>query len=307
MEIFFLLFTNMIPIYLLIALGWVAGRFYGVDRQSLGALCIYILMPLMVFSFVVKLELDVTFIILPFIVYIILSAMSFMWLYIGYYIYHDKRANLLAMTASAGNFGYIGVPIVIILFEPQWVAVYIFMLLGGIFYEATTMYYVAARSSFNIKESMLKLAKFPSLYAVALALLFNIFDITLPAFFDPYWEYSKGAYVVVGIMIIGVALSPVKRLVVAPRFLFLTFVAQFIMWPFLAWGLIMLDQLVLKVFDPEVHKLFFIMSIVPPAANIAAFSVQLDLKPEKAATTILIGTVFALFYIPAMLVLSGMY
>jgi predicted permease len=49
------------------------------------------------------------------------------------------------------------------------------------------------------------------------------------------------------------------------------------------------------------------LSIVPTAANVAAFASQLDLVPEKAATTVLIGTVIALFYIPAMLILMGMH
>ena len=53
--------------------------------------------------------------------------------------------------------------------------------------------------------------------------------------------------------------------------------------------------------------MLLIMSIVPPAANIAAFAATLDLNPEKAATTVLLGTIFALFYIPAVLVLSGLY
>ena len=55
------------------------------------------------------------------------------------------------------------------------------------------------------------------------------------------------------------------------------------------------------MFEPEVHRLLYLLACVPFAANIAAYSAQMDLKPEKAATTILLGTIFALFYIPLVM------
>jgi len=51
--------------------------------------------------------------------------------------------------------------------------------------------------------------------------------------------------------------------------------------------------------------LMLILSIVPPAANIAAFAAQLNVQPEKAATTVLLCTIFALFYIPFIVMISG--
>ena len=303
MDVFFLLLINLIPLYMLIGLGWFAGRYFEVDRQTLGALGIYILMPVVAFGFVARLEFEAVFFALPLIFCALLTVLSFLWLEIGQRIYGDKKANLLAMTAVASNTGYMGIPIALVLFEPKWVAVYIFMMLGGVLYESTTMYYIAARSQFSVRDSLIKLAKFPALYAVAAALLTNFMDWELPELFNTYWTYFKGAYVIVGMMIIGAALSKVEKLVIGPRFLSLTFIGQFILWPLVGGAWIGLDKYVLHFFDPQVYKLIFLLSIVPPAANIAAFAVQLDLNPEKAATTILLGTLFALVYIPAMLVL----
>jgi hypothetical protein len=94
--------------------------------------------------------------------------------------------------------------------------------------------------------------------------------------------------------------------VIGPRFLSFTFFGKFIVWPAMAYSLILFDQGVTGWFEPEIHKMIFLMAIVPPAANIAAFAAQLDMSPEKAATTVLIGTLVALFYIPFILLLTGL-
>lgn len=307
MDIFFLLFQNLIPLYLLIGLGWVAGRYFEVERQTLGAMAIYIIMPIVAFGFIVRLDFTLSYLALPLIFYALLSAMSFFWLFVGDRVFQNKRANLLAMTAVSTNTGYMGLPVVLSLFDPNWVAVYIFMMLGGVLHEATTMYYIAARSQFTVQDSLKKLMKFPALYAVAAGLFFNYmgWDLSEQAF--TYWTYFKGAYVVVGMMIIGAALSRIDKLVIAPRFLLLTFIGQFVLWPAVSLALIGLDHFYLHIFDPQIYKLFFILAIMPPAANIAAFAIKLDLNPEKAASTVLLGTLFGLFYIPAVLVLSGLY
>ena len=73
----------------------------------------------------------------------------------------------------------------------------------------------------------------------------------------------------------------------------------------MALALIQLDRTVFQLFTTEIYQMFIIMAIMPPAANITAFAAKLDLNPEKAATTVLFGTLFALFYIPLALVLTG--
>lgn len=303
MDTFFLLFNNLIPLYLLIALGYVAGKFFNVERQTLGALGIYIIMPIVAFGFVAKLEFHPSYIALPVLYFMVLSGLSLLWLRLGKKIYPDVRANLLAMISNAGNTGYFGLPLILTLMEPKWAGLYIFMMMGGSVYEATVMYYIAARGKFDVKQSLIKLAKFPTLYAIALGILFNLSGYEFSDLVNIYWGYFKGAYVVIGMMIIGAALSRVEKLVIAPRFISLAFLGKFIVFPAIALAMIALDKFVLGFYGTEIHKMFLVLSIVPPAANIAAFAVEMNLNPEKAATTILLGTILALFTIPVMLIL----
>ena len=119
------------------------------------------------------------------------------------------------------------------------------------------------------------------------------------------WTYVKGAYVVIGMMIIGAALADTKKLVIDPKFVALVFSGKFLLVPMMGALFIWLDKTVLHWLVAELHQVIVIITIVPPAANVVAFAAQLNIRPEKAATTILIGTIFALFYIPAIVCLVG--
>jgi predicted permease len=307
MEIFFNLVTNLIPLYLLILCGFLIGRYAQIDRQTLINLVLYLCLPVVIFGFVAHLDLKPAYALLPVIAFVTQTILCIVMYNIGRGIYGDARANLLAMCTSMGNAGYFGLPLVLLLFDTEYVAIYMFMLLGGTLYEGTIGYYIAARGKFTVKESLIKVLTFPSVYAVTAGLLANLTHLPLPDLFDTYWAYFKGAYVILGMMIIGAALAPVKKLEIVPKFLGLVIFGKFIFWPALALGFVMADRTFLHIFSEPVRQLIVVYSLVPPAANIAAFAEQFGIRPAKAATTILITTILALFSIPATLTLLGMH
>lgn len=307
MDIFFTLFFALIPLYVLIGLGWIAGRYFEVERNSLANLAIFVFMPVVVFGFISDLKFQPSYIALPFVVFAVNALIGLSMLALGRKIYHGPEANILAMAASMGNTGYFGLPLVFTLFTQEQAAIYIFAMIGGSVYEATIGYYIAARGRFDVKTSLLKLAKFPALYAMALAFVFKGFGITPSDQFYTYWGYFKGAYVLMGMMIIGSALAGVRSFRLGPRFLTMAFLGKFALWPALVGLFILADQQIFHAFAPEIYTLLLTMAIVPPAANIAAFAAQLDLAPERAAATVLFGTIFGLFYIPAFFVIAGLH
>lgn len=306
MDLFFHLLINILPLYGLIALGFAGGRLFQIDRLTLANLVIFIVVPVVMFGYVAQLRFDPAYILLPFAYYGLSAIMAFGFLRIGRKVYPDSRANLLALTASSNNSGYFGLPVMMLLFDVEWVAVYMLINLGGVFVEATIAYYIAARGAFEAKDSLRRLAGYPTLYAVPLALIYNYFaDHTLPDMALTYWTYFKGAYVVMGMMIVGTALSQMKHFEFSWRFNSLVFLGKFIGWPLLMGSFVLLDMYVMGLYGKEVHTMLMLLSIMPPAAGVTAFAAQFNTGPEKAATTVLAGTVFALFAIPAALWLIG--
>ncbi len=306
MSIFLTLFINLLPLYALIAAGYFAARVLSVDKQSLGNLAIYLFMPVVVFGFVANLDFKLAYISLP-IFYLIASVVLGLGFFaMGQKVFRDKQANLMSMCVSMGNTGYFGLPLVLLFFNDEMVAIYVFMMLGGSIYEATVGYYIAARSHFDVRQSVHKLCKFPALYAMAAGLSVNAAGIEMPDLFWDYWTHFKGAYVVIGMMIIGAALASIEKFVFGPRFVAFVFVGKFIMFPLCGLIFIMVDSYMLHWLSTDIHNLVMMMTIVPPAANVAAYATQMNMEPEKAATTILIGTVFALFYIPCIIMMMGL-
>lgn len=306
MQIFFTLLTNLLPLYALIGLGFVGGRFFQVDRITLANLVIFIIVPVVMFGFIAQLKLNPAYALLPFIYYILSAVMAFTFLKIGKSVYPDSRANILALATAQNNSGYFGLPVMLFLFDVEWVAVYMLINLGGIVFEATVSYYIAARGAFDTRESIRRLLSYPTLYIVPIALVFNYFsDQTLPPLALTYWTYFKGAYVVVGMMIIGSALSQMKNFEFSWRFNSLVFLGKFIAWPTLMGAFVLFDIYVLGFYGKEIHTMLMLLSIMPPAANVTAFAAQFNTNPEKAATTVMAGTIFALFAIPAALWLIG--
>ncbi|MGH1456712.1 MAG: AEC family transporter [Alphaproteobacteria bacterium] len=305
MAVFSSLFLNLLPLYALIGAGFIAGRFLHVDRASLGTLAMYIFMPVVMFGFVANMDFKPAYIALPFILFGISTLVALSFLKLGKHIYGDSQANLMAMCASMGNTGYFGLPLVLLFFSKELVAIYIFMNLGSLIFEATIGYYIAARGNFDARTSLNKIIKFPTIYAIALGLFCNQSGIEMPEIFWTYWAHFKGAYVVVGMMIIGAALSNLDKFVFGVRFVALTFAGKFVAFPTLAFAFVMIDRSFLNWFNDDIHNLIMIVSIVPSGANIAAFATKMNLEPEKAATTILLGTVFALIYIPFIIWLLG--
>lgn len=305
MDIFFTLFFSLLPLYGLIALGFIAGRWCGIDRHSLANFAIYILMPAVAFGYIGQLELRPSYLLLPTIYYGVCVIAGFTFMHIGKTIYGDSRANIIALCASMGNTGYMGLPLALMLFDEKIVALYIFTMMGGNMYEATFGYYFAARGHFDIKQSLIKVAKFPTLYALIAGLAYNMLGGSFNEMAMDYLDYFKGAYIIVGMMIIGIAMAGIERLEIAWRFMALGLSGKLIALPALVLGAIMIDKLALGLFSDDIHNALLIMAIVPPAANIAAFASQMNVHPEKAATTILLSTIFALFYIPLIVMVMG--
>jgi len=273
----------------------------------MASLSIYFFLPIVIFGFVSNMAFKPSYIILPAFLYIASTITALSFYALGKRIYKkDSRANLMALCSAMGNAGYFGLPLVLLFFDADKVAIYVFMLLGVSLFEATIGYYIAARGNFSVRNSLIKLLKFPSIYAIATALIVNAMDIELPEMFWTYWTHVKGCYVIIGMMIIGVVLGSMKTLVFDLKLTVLVFIGKFLTIPLLGGLFIWLDSAVLHMFTIDIYHLIVLITIVPSAANVVAFSAQLNVQPEKAATTVLSGTIFALIYIPAVVWLIGL-
>jgi predicted permease len=299
------LLSNLLPLYIIMGLGYLSAKFLDVKLHSLAVIAIFILTPVVLFGSVVNLEFKSSYFFLPLIVYAICVGISFVSYKVSFHVYKNNYANLIAMAAGTGNTGYFGLPLVLALTSDETASLYIFMLFGLIMYEITYGYYIGARGNFTLKQSLIKVIKLPAVHAVWLAIGFNYFNLPLPQSFFTYWDYFTGAWIIVGMMLVGVALHQSNGLIFNPKLLSLLFCARFAIWPLVTLGLIFIDISIFQYFNKEIYLLFFILGTVPLAANPVAFAEHLNLPATEMASAVFLTTLFALVFMPVSILFFG--
>src|SRR5690606_21292813 len=97
-----------------------------------------------------------------------------------------------------------------------------------------------------------------------------------------YWTYASGAWIFIGMMLIGVALGKLERFELDWRLLRWLAAAKFLLWPMGGFAIVLLDLHLFHVFEPVIHQMILIFTTVPLAGNLVAYAATLKLHPERA-------------------------
>lgn len=302
-DIILLLIANIIPLYILIALGFISGRWMDVNLPSMATIAIYILAPIVNFGAMAQMDFTPEYVALPIIFFLGSAVIGLISYNAAQALWKNNTANLIGMGSVTGNTMYFGLPVILALLGPEWVGVYALLNLGTFLNEVGLGYFFGARGHATLKGAFMKVLKLPVIHAIWLGLLYNLSGADLPQSFIRYWDYSIGAWVIIGMMIIGVALSKQSKLEIDLKLLTSMFVPKFILWPLFGFGLILLDRAYFQAFSPELHMMLAIMTTVPLAGNLVAYAATLNLHPEKAAAAVLISTILAFITVPLAIVI----
>lgn len=300
MAVVLSLLLKMLPLYATVALGWVAGRYLEVSGRNIAGLMLYIITPLVIFNGVLVAPLTPAVVALPAIVWLICALLGQIFLWLGWRMLGDEQANIVSLATATGNTGYFGVPVALLLFGPEGMGLYIVCMLGTVLYENTLGFYIAARGRYSARECFSRVLRLPSVYAFVVATVLNLAGQDIPEFLQPLFDNVRGAYSVLGMMIIGMGIVSMRGLVGNLRFTAIAFGGKFLAWPGVVlafWGL---DRAGPGLYSEQVYQSLFLVAITPIAANTVVFANLLNLHPRQTAGTTLLSTAFALLFIPMM-------
>lgn len=300
MGLFFILLLKVFPIYINVGLGYLSSKFLNVNRESIATLLIYILGPIVVFSATVSVEINFSVAFLPIFLFIFSSIIAFTSLALFKNAWNDPTGNILSFSAGTGNTGYFGIPLAVIFFEPSLADIFIFTVLASLLYESTTGFYVTAKGNFTVKEALKKISRLPILYAFILGLILNFAGFEIPESLDSYTAQFKGAYGIMGMMMLGMGLIGLKNSEgnFDVKFISIAFFIKFICWPLAILGFIYLDKTLFQFLTNDLYKVLFLFSIVPLAGNTVTLAVLLNAKPEKASLAVFLSTAISIITIP---------
>ena len=297
-DIFWRLVGQLLPLYALIAAGFVMGRYGGVQRESVANLLIYLVAPLVFFESIATTAVDRSNVVLLFITFALATALSLAFLKLSGFWIRDSRKNLIAFISGTGNTGYFGIPLFIMFFSEKNLGVYMLAVFGLVVWESLVGYYLIARGVHSVRESVYRLIRLPLFYAALLGLIFSWGHAAIHPSIREMAAHFRSIYIVLGMMMIGLGLATMKQIEIDWLFIGWTFFARFIATPIAVCALIALDLAWLHILSATAYKSLFVFAIVPIAANSVLYAAQMRLHPEKAATAVLFSTLFCLIYIP---------
>jgi len=308
LSLFFLLLLKIFPLYVNIAFGYLSTQFLNVSRESIANLLIYILGPIVVFSAAISVKINMAVVFLPVFFYLFGSILAFLLLYIFRNRWNDPTGNILAFSGATGNTGYFGIPLAIIFFPPYLADIYIFTVLASLLYESTTGFYVTAKGNFTVKEALKKISRLPLIYAFIAGISLNLLGFEIPKTISEYTAQFKGAYGILGMMLIGMGLVGLKLNKdedLDIPFISILFFMKFLFWPLAILGIILLDKTFFMFLNEDLYRVMFLFSILPLAGNTVTLAVLLNAKPQKASFVVLLSTIVSIVYIPFVMMLYG--
>jgi len=307
MQLFISLLLAILPLYFLIGIGFIAGKYLHVQKESVARLLIYIIAPAVIFSGVVKAPFDAATIAIPFIFFGISTVVSFVVYKVSRMLFAGTEKNLLGYMAGTGNVGYFGLPVAIAVFGQGIMPLVTVSIIGFQLFENSVGVYIAARGNYSARESIRRIIKLPTIYAFILGIIVHIVNIPTNEWTSWISVQFQGAYTVLGMMLIGIGIASSKHIEFDIKFIASAFASKFLLYPALECIFIALDKTFFHWYGPVFHALMIFMSVTPKAANTVAFSTEFKIHPDKAATVVFLSTIFALFYIPLAVTVGGIH
>ena len=277
--------------------GIFVGKKFKVNQKDISTLLVYVISPAVMFVSVLQAP-EGHYLRFSIAALLFCSVTALLAYQIGRFIWADHTKNLFAFSGGTGNTGYFGLPIALAMFDKTGAAIAVFIILGVNLYEFTVGYYITSLGQHSIKDSLKKVIKMPILYSFALAYILKPIGLTPDDVILNSLSNFKGAYSVLGMMVIGITLSKFEHFEIDLKFLAAALSWKYIYWPIAI--LLLIHAIGATMSDTE-KAVVLLMACVPMAGNTVVIANQLNVHPEKAATAVMLSTILAIVSVPLMM------
>lgn len=300
MSVFlYILNHNIIPILVLVILGYMLGKKFDLSIYTMSKLNFYIFVPAFIFVnlYTTAIPEDMLKVVAA-VVLILMLNMIIVKIYAKIRRFDEGYKNAFTNSVLFANTGNIGVPLITLVFSsPPFVvngaAPYLGIALTAqvmvLVVQDTAMntlgFYFAGKAHSHWKNSVLKVLQMPAIYCVILALLFKTvpYDLTL----TPVWpalEYVKNALVSVALITLGVQLS-MTTFELKNQDAYVSAFIRLLASPALA--LLVIYGLNLQ---GVIAQVVMITAALPTAVNTALIAMECENHPDFASQAVMIST-----------------
>lgn len=300
-EMIFILKSVLLPIFIMISLGYVLQKRFKLDLSTLAKLNINVFVPGFIFVKFYKTSLALFYVMVFFIIYVAL-------LYVAAYSMSkvqnlDKaKATTLNNSVLFFNSGNYGAPVNDLVFKSDPVAMsaqVIVLTMQNIF---TFTYGVFAIQSVQIGKlkALLNYFKMPIIYALVLAVILNYNDVAVPDFIWTTVSYLSDAMIAIALILLGAQIANIKFSFKWTSSYIYIFI-RLIIGPLIALAIIKVMGI-----DGVVGQTLFIASAMPTSVNSSVIAQEYDNYPELAAELVFLSTLFSAITVVIVIYLSHM-
>jgi len=293
--------NNILPIILLSGAGFTLAKLLHVDSRSLGRVVFYVFSPLLIFNLLLnnQLELKEAGIVIIFTVSIV-STMGVITYVLGSLLRIERHILMtILITSMFANTGNYGLPLVSFAFGEDalpYAAIY-FVTTTFLFFSVGV--FLASLGHMNVKDAALGLFKIPSLYAVLLAVLINIFQLKLPTPVLRTVDLAAGGSIPLMLILLGVELSRVE-VAANLRALQLSVALRLLVAPLIA----LLIALLFGLHNP-VRGAVVTQASMPSIVSSAVLAMEYQLDSKFVTSVIFISTLLSPLTLTPLLVFLG--
>jgi len=290
---------SIIFVYVFILLGYMSKRIFKEDMntKTLTLMSVYFLQPFVTIWGFSTAKLHSEHIYVPLIYLSIILVLLIPTILIGKILFSGpKERAIFSIAGFVGNTGNIGIPLGIALFGEQSVIYTTLINIANVFVVYIIGVYIYSRGSFSIKDSLFNIVKIPIIPASLVAILINIYDITLSTQIQEFFKMGAYAGIVLQLFLLGTFLQGIRIKELHPKLFIGTISQKFILIPLFSALILSFTNLPLFV-----QGVIFMEMMVPLAvANINLASLY-NCKPKDVTSLILLSTIL---FIPLLFGLS---
>ncbi|WP_405099976.1 AEC family transporter [Oceanobacillus sp. FSL H7-0719] len=298
-----LVFMDVIlPILILMAVGAMLQKKFQFQLRPIANLITYCFMPAAVFLNIYQVEFDQQ-LLGQLMFYLLLFSSSLILLSTilskVFKIKGDER-TALKNSISLMNSGNYGLPVSQLIFStnPLGVSVQIIMLVFQNLLTYTYGIYNLISASKTITDIVKSFFKLPIIHALALGVVFQVFNLPLPRFVEIPLEQLAGGFTSLALILLGAQLA-VIRFHSFHRVIGLSLIGRLIAGPAFALAFILLLGI-----EGVIAQSLLIASSFPTSRNTATLALEYEVAPELHAQIVLFSTLLSSITVTVVIYIS---
>ncbi|MDZ7373851.1 MAG: AEC family transporter [candidate division KSB1 bacterium] len=289
----------IVPTFLIVFLGYAAGRAASFDLRSLSNLTLYVLTPSLVFHRLYVSRLDAGMIgriaaysgAIVAAMYLVSAAVS------GWFKLREQDAVAFRLASALFNVGNMGLQVVVFAFGEQGLTYAAVMVVCHVLLTNTVGVFVAARASLDRRQALRQVFALPAVYAIALGFLLGHARVPLPPTLLRPVELLGNAAIPVNTALLGLQLSR-SRAAENVRLAAVVAGLRLLLAP--ALGAILLR---LMGFSGLPLRVLLLQTAMPSAVYSSILSQRYEANAALASAAVLVSTLLSALSLSALLLL----